>query len=63
MAPRLTPQSRPAHKKEARLAQEGGLKSGRTMPKSPPPRNAGVGINDRFSAGFSDSNGRFFRKS
>jgi hypothetical protein len=54
---------RPAHKKEARLAEEGGLKSGRTMPKSPPPRNAAVGIRNDFSAGFSGGKGRFFRKS
>jgi hypothetical protein len=48
---------------EARLAQEGGLKSGGTMPKSLPRRNAGMGLNERFSAGFSDVNGRFFAKS
>src|SRR6516225_11305597 len=57
--PAPSPRTRPAHNKQARPAQKSGLKSAGTMPKSPPRRNAAAGINQRFSAGFSDQSGGF----
>jgi hypothetical protein len=46
--PTPLPRTRRALKKEASPAQKGGLKSGRTMPKSLPRRNAGMGKNRLF---------------
>jgi hypothetical protein len=51
MAPRRGRDLRPAHKKEASPAQKGGLKSGRTMPKSIRPRNAAEGETRAFLSG------------
>jgi hypothetical protein len=48
LTPRLSPRARRAHKKKAFLAQKGGLKSGGTMPKSHPRRNAVARQNRRF---------------
>ena len=48
MAPRPGRLLRRAHKKEASPAQEGGLKSAGTMPKSSPRRNAMVKENPAF---------------
>jgi len=48
MAPRPGRMMRRAHKKEASPAQEGGLKSAGTMPKSSPGRNVVVKENPAF---------------
>ena len=48
LTPRLSPRERPALKNKAFPAQKGGLKSGGTMPKSYPRRNAVEGQNGRF---------------
>jgi hypothetical protein len=48
LIPRRSPRERRAHKKKACPAQKGGLKSGGTMPKSYPRRNAEERQNDRF---------------
>jgi hypothetical protein len=60
ITPRLSPRMRQAHKK-ARPAQEGGLKSAGTMPKSHPGRNAGKPENRRFRTVFAPEQAVFAR--
>src|SRR5712664_1125999 len=61
LSPRLSPRERRAHKKKACPAQKGGLKSGGTMPKSYPGRNAAEGLNGRFRQVFASRRALFAR--
>src|SRR5260370_33460443 len=61
LSPRLSPRERRAHKKKACPAQKGGLKSGGTMPKSHPRRNAAEDLNPRFRQVFASRPALFAR--